>query len=94
VYLRNDPLVALDRIRKRGRPEEAGATLAFLRDIHRLHEDWLVRKSTNFPLPSPNVLIVDASLPLAELAPVYEDVAARVWRLVQNVRGKRCHLNE
>ncbi len=42
----------MDRIRKRGRPEEKHLTMDFLEGLHRLHEDWLVHKNTTFKLPS------------------------------------------
>ncbi len=52
MYLRNDPRVALERVRARGRKEEAAVSQRFLEGIHRLHEDWLVHRNTSFPLPS------------------------------------------
>ncbi len=53
VYLRNDPEVALERVRARGRPEEASVQLGFLQGIHNIHEDWLIHRNTTFQMPSP-----------------------------------------
>ena len=52
MYLRSEPSVVIDRIRKRGRPEEAHMGIEFLESLNRLHEDWLVHRNTSFPLPS------------------------------------------
>ena len=49
------------RVIQRARHEEdAAVTLDYLRDLHELHEDWLVRKTRFQPLPAP-VLILDAN---------------------------------
>lgn len=43
VYLVTSPETALQRVRKRGRECERLLQLELLKDLHRLHEDWLVR---------------------------------------------------
>ena len=45
VYLKATPEKALQRIRSRGRPEERDIDLRFLREIHKLHEDWLIHRT-------------------------------------------------
>ncbi len=53
MYLRNDPEIALERVRLRGRKEEANIKLSFLQDLHTLHEEWLVSgNNTDFVKPS------------------------------------------
>lgn len=52
VYLQTDPSVVMERIKKRGRKEEAHITMEFLEGLQRLHEDWLVHRNTSFPIPS------------------------------------------
>ncbi|CAN8000588.1 unnamed protein product, partial [Ixodes hexagonus] len=59
VYLRTEPEVALERIRRRKRPEEHQIPLEWLRQVHALHDNWLLGKS-EFPLP-PRVLVIDAN---------------------------------
>lgn len=43
VYLRTDPEVVHKRISKRGRSEEDSISLDYLKSVHELHEDWLIR---------------------------------------------------
>ena len=52
VYLQADPVVVLDRIKKRGRPEEASISLEFLQGLNRLHEDWLIHGNSTARVPS------------------------------------------
>jgi len=51
VYLRTDPEVVYDRICQRGRSEEKSISLNYLKSIHELHEDWLIRKKFFLPAP-------------------------------------------
>lgn len=53
IYLRCDPLVAYERIKKRNRIEEEDITLEYLTDIHRYHEEWLNNTS--------NVITIDCN---------------------------------
>ena len=52
VYLRSTPELCDQRIRERSRKEESGIPMDYLRDLHKTHEDWLIRK-TKFELPAP-----------------------------------------
>lgn len=63
IYLKTSPEICLDRLKHRGREEETGVTLEYLRQIHERHEEWLVEKSINIPesLKKVPVLIVDCS---------------------------------
>ena len=42
IYLRTPPETCLDRIKARGRPEEMGITLEYLRQLEGLHDEWLL----------------------------------------------------
>ncbi len=53
IYLRCDPQVALERIKKRGRVEEKDISLEYLTQIHNYHDEWLLNKD--------NVLVVDCN---------------------------------
>ncbi len=53
IYLRCEPEVALERIKKRGRIEEKDISLEYLRQIHNYHDEWLLNKD--------NVFVVDCN---------------------------------
>ncbi|XP_043227068.1 deoxynucleoside kinase-like isoform X3 [Amphibalanus amphitrite] len=65
VYLRTSPEVALERIRRRSRDEERAIPESYVRALHELHEDWLVRRA-QFPVPC-QVLVLDADQDLSLL---------------------------
>ena len=45
VYLRTEPSVAFKRVRSRSRGEETKISLDYIKDLHNLHEEWLVHKT-------------------------------------------------
>jgi len=64
VYMRTDPEVALSRVKSRNRGEEHLIVEEYIRDLHHLHEDWLVHGSHGLPAP---VLVVDANKDIGEM---------------------------
>lgn len=78
VYLRTDPEVAYERIKKRKRPEEHLIPFAYLQDLHELHEDWLVRKTKFQPLPAP-VTVIDANPDLEMLSDKYRSLENHIF---------------
>jgi deoxyadenosine/deoxycytidine kinase len=75
VYLRTDPEMAYQRICERGRSEENGITLDYLKSIHNLHEDWLCGKKYFLPAP---VVTIDANQSLSELTTDYNRFEERI----------------
>ncbi len=61
IYLRCSPETAMNRIRQRGRVEEASLSMEFEKTLHYFHENWLIYKKgiaqeyVNIP-----VLVIDA----------------------------------
>ncbi len=45
MYLRTKPEVAYERIQQRSRHEENKIPFQYIKDLHELHEDWLVGKT-------------------------------------------------
>lgn len=67
LYLDLEPSLALERVQKRGRAEEAGVDLRYLDDLKRLHENWFV-KMPNFQPPDTFQLVrLDASKSASEV---------------------------
>ena len=52
VYLKTRPETVHERIRRRCRREESAIPIDYLRNLHELHEDWLITQK-QFPLPCP-----------------------------------------
>jgi deoxyadenosine/deoxycytidine kinase len=62
IYLRTDPSVCYERMRKRNRGAEAGVGLEYLQQIHERHESFLIKKEHILPeLVQVPVLILDAN---------------------------------
>ena len=78
VYLRTDPEVAYERVKKRARPEEHLIPFKYLEDLHELHEDWLIRK-TKFQ-PSAPVTIIDANPELEHMSGHYTECSQQLIR--------------
>lgn len=70
VYLRADPKVCQERIRKRNRHEEKDVPLEYLQSLHGLHEDWLMHQK-QFELPAP-VIVIEANDDISKLYPKFQ----------------------
>ena len=70
VYLRTSPQVAYERLRARGRKEEAGVPMQFIESLHQSYEDWLIHR-TQGPLPAP-VLVLDADQGIDMMIQTYD----------------------
>ncbi|VDM33347.1 unnamed protein product [Hydatigera taeniaeformis] len=69
VYLRCSPEVCADRIRKRDRKGESAISMEYLKQLHDLHEDWLLgSKKDRVGAP---VMVFDCDEPLEILRDVY-----------------------
>jgi len=80
VYLRTSPEVAYERLRARGRKEEAGVPMHFIEGLHQSYEDWLINQ-TQGPPPAP-VLVLDADQGIESMLQTYEQYK-------EEIRGKR-----
>jgi deoxyadenosine/deoxycytidine kinase len=69
IYLKTDPEIAYERILNRDRQEENRIPLQYLKDLHELHEDWLVRG--NKFTPKAPVKVIDANGDLNQLKPKF-----------------------
>ena len=66
-YLRSDPNVCFERIKKRNRMEESSVNLEYLQSIHNQHEAWLGNIDES--------LIINANLPPTN---VIEQIVAKL----------------
>ena len=70
--MQTDPEVALRRLRERSRGEEHLIDEEYIRDLHSLHEDWLMQKK--FPVPAP-VLVVDANKDIRDMTEIFRVIS-------------------
>lgn len=55
-------------MKARGRTEETGVTLDYLKQLHNLHEDWLICRQKTQPAP---VLVLDGDLDMDNIVQEY-----------------------
>ncbi|KAG5684025.1 hypothetical protein PVAND_013278 [Polypedilum vanderplanki] len=77
IYLRTNPENALKRIRKRGRTEESGITIEYLRELHNHHENRLIHGKFYRPAP---VLVIDADSDKENILKEYEKAEKIILR--------------
>ncbi|XP_071548282.1 deoxynucleoside kinase-like isoform X3 [Panulirus ornatus] len=70
VYLRSTPEVVHRRMLKRGRSEEAGVTVEYLKLVHDYYEKWLFHHQPHAPLAP--VLIINADQKLEDIRNEYD----------------------
>jgi len=70
VYLKTSPEVAYQRLKARGRKEEAGVPMEFIESLHQSYEDWLIHEKQGKP-PAP-VLVLDADQGIDNMITTYE----------------------
>ncbi|XP_070834120.1 thymidine kinase 2, mitochondrial isoform X1 [Chaetodon trifascialis] len=71
VYLQTSPQTCYERLKQRCREEEKVIPLEYLKSIHQLYEDWLIKR-TSFPLPAP-VLVIPADHDLQKMLHQYKE---------------------
>ncbi|XP_047482640.1 deoxynucleoside kinase-like [Penaeus chinensis] len=69
VYLRSTPETVHSRMLERGRSEEAGVPLGYLKQVHNYYENWLLEHKPRAP-PAP-VLVIDADKDLEKVKEEY-----------------------
>lgn len=76
VYLQTSPEIVHQRMKSRGRPEEASVSLGYLKQLHDLHENWLVHGHRHCPAP---LLVINADLNSDEIIEEYTRVERRIF---------------
>lgn len=72
IYLRCPPQRVMERIKVRSRAEEKDISYDYVKSIHDLHENWLMK--AKFPVPAP-VLVLDTNCKQTSLEKLYEKAA-------------------
>ena len=89
IYLRVDPSIAYERIKKRNRHAEKTISLGYLKQIHEKHEQFLVKKKDLLPgLDQVPVLILDCN---KEFASDLEQLSKHMEQVKQFVNNPLNH---
>jgi deoxyadenosine/deoxycytidine kinase len=79
VYLQVDPKTCYERIQKRSRSEEEAVPLAYIEQLHDLHESWLIDKKDVIPsVKNTPVLVVEGSLDFEHDVARQEEIAQSI----------------
>ena len=77
IYIRAEPEVSFERIKKRGRTEESEIPMKYLTDIHERHDDWLLSEDLTTP-----VLIIDAKKDFLDDNKRLEEIINKIERFI------------
>lgn len=92
IYLKTEPETCYQRVLKRRRPEEASLDLAYLKQLHQKHDDWLIKQKELMPhLRKIPILTLDCNREFETNASVQKMHARSVEAfLIQKVPTFRC----
>ena len=73
IYLQTSPETSFRRLQSRNRAEESSVTLDYIKQIHELYEEWLVKKSMG-NLDGIKIRIINQNLTFDELRTSYQEI--------------------
>ena len=80
LYIRCDPEISFKRIMERNREEEKNISLEYIRQIHELHEQWLVERPEKCTKP---IRIVNGNRTKDK---VYNDTLVAIDEMVNEIK--------
>ena len=80
IYLRTSPEVAWERVKDRARAEEKVIPLEYLKELHSLHEEWLMTQNTNVPA---KVLVIEVDQDFKENPRLYQKIVEEVLKNIE-----------
>lgn len=87
IYLRVDPEIAYERIKKRNRLAEKTITLQYLRQVHAKHEDFLIHNKKSLPnISLTPVLILDCNEDFETNENILQDHLDKVHHLMSTTQ--------
>ncbi len=86
IYLRTNPEVCYERLKKRARSEESIVSFDYLSLLHQKHEDWLIHKNNIAPyLQEVPVLSLDCDKDFENCSDELEAHAQKIEAFIQNI---------
>ena len=77
IYLRTKPTVAMNRLQARDRPSERTITIDYLKQLHALHDNWLLYNKIGSTYNA-KVTILDQNQNFDKLYPEYDKIINRI----------------
>lgn len=87
VYLQTTPEVVYERMKQRGRSEETSVSLDYLKQLHDLHENWLIHGVRHRPAP---VLVLNADLDIERISEEYARSEECILKPSQTSDNSKC----
>lgn len=83
IYIRTDPEVCYERVKKRSRSAEGVIPLEYLTDLHNKHEEWLLS------LPENEVLILDGNRDFESDEDIFNEYVLKIREFLKNRNDKQ-----
>ena len=83
IYLRTSPEVAYQRLKARARSEEKLVPIEYLRELHDLHEKWLIENKDSSLYGGAEVVVIDADDDLTEVPHVYSAHKEKIFSVLK-----------
>jgi deoxyadenosine/deoxycytidine kinase len=92
IYLRCNPLTALERIKKRGRTEEQNISISYLTDLHNYHEKWLMENNEK---SKSNVIVINTDKDFENDEEYQKEIINNVLNEINLIKQKKLmNINE
>lgn len=78
IYIRTDPEVCYERVKKRSRNAEGVIPLEYLTDLHNKHEEWLLS------LPEDKVLVLDGNRDFESDEDIFNEYVLKIREFLKN----------
>jgi deoxyadenosine/deoxycytidine kinase len=79
IYIRTDPEVCYERVKKRSRSAEGIIPLEYLTDLHNKHEKWLLS------LPEDEVLVLDGNRDFESDEDIFNEYVLKIRDFLKNI---------
>ena len=79
IYIRTDPEVCYERVKKRSRSAEGIIPLEYLTDLHNKHEEWLMS------LPEDEVLVLDGNRDFESNEDIFNEYVLKIKMFLKNI---------
>jgi len=89
IYLKTDPEVCFERVKKRGRAGEQHITLKYLKQIDKMHDEFLIEHNNIVPeLQLIPVLTLDGNKPFKECGSIFNEYCDQIEEFMHKTHVK------